>query len=57
MSLTQIIRYVRVEIITGKHLRDAFCEQTKREEGWQRIQRALRIARRLDIDRRCLPNY
>ena len=54
MSKPQILRFLRVKVITGRHLNTAFINQEVREEGWQRIQRARRIARRLDIDLRNL---
>ena len=55
MSAKSAVEYIRVEIITGSHMKHAFIEPTVREEGWRKIHRARRIARRLDIDPRRLP--
>ncbi len=55
MSREAVIRYCRLEIITGRHLNTAFISDAVRHDGWQRIQRARRIARRLGLDNRSLP--
>ena len=55
MTRDQITRYVRLEIIGGKHMNSAFISGQIRAEGWQRIQRARRIARRMGLDNRSLP--
>lgn len=56
MSAKSAVEYIRVEIITGKHMKHAFISEAVQREGWQRIYRARRIARRLDIDPRSLPS-
>lgn len=55
MSKEQAFKYIRVEIITGRHLNTAFINDQVRHDGWRRMQAAKRIARRLDIDPRSLP--
>jgi hypothetical protein len=55
MNRTEVFRYVCNEIVTG-HIKATTCiiERVQRE-GWKRIHRARRIARRLDFDTRSLP--
>lgn len=55
MSKPEIIRFLRFQIVTGKHLATAFIEPSKRAEGWKLIHNAKRIARRLKLDNRSLP--
>jgi len=55
VSRAAALRYCRLEIITGRHLNTAFISDEVRHEGWQRIQRARRIAKRLNLDGRSLP--
>ena len=55
MSRAACLRYCRLEIITGRHLNTAFISDAVRHDGWQRIHRARRIARRMGLDNRSLP--
>lgn len=53
--MLKTIAYLRKEIITGKHLHQCMADAATRALGWKRIQDAIRIARRLNIDPRTLP--
>lgn len=54
--MKRIIAYLRNEIIAGKHLHHCMPDASLRAIGWKRMQDALRIARRLNINRSTLPS-
>jgi len=41
---------VRATAVAGSHLYRCFISLEKRQEGWRMMQRAKRIARRLNVD-------
>lgn len=49
MTLPEIIRYVRIETIAGRHLHHCFAAASVRALGWRRMMAARRIARRLNL--------
>jgi hypothetical protein len=49
------LRYLRNEITVGRHLNTCHPSPEVRALGWKRMQDARRIARRLRLDARSLP--
>jgi hypothetical protein len=50
MKLPDCIRYIRSQIIAGKHLHNCFADSNVRATGWRKIQAARRIERRLKLN-------
>jgi len=49
MTLPIAIAHIRRELCVGDHLHRCFADKSVRREGWQRMQQAKRIARRLGL--------
>lgn len=50
MTRPAIIRYLRIELLAGRHLHYCFADQAVRSTGWRRICAARRIERRLNLN-------
>lgn len=50
MTRQAALKYLRIELIAGRHMHHCFADQAVRSTGWRRICAARRIERRLNLN-------